>query len=173
MSFLFGSAVIIGLRRQWSLTAKPAVSPFNTLTLMSVAECQAQTWHPLSLHYLKRVRDSGLRGSRLRSLQHRCYKRKEKDFAPEIKCFDTDISKEERMGPFFPDIQFKIVPLSCVDVGGNCCSSLFNVYCILLMINRFKRWLQPFCVEFACSRAWSFFFFFSGIQIFSFSKCAR
>lgn len=49
------AAVIIGLRHRCSSTVKPAVSPFNTVTLMSVADCQVQTWHPLSLHYVKRV----------------------------------------------------------------------------------------------------------------------
>lgn len=53
---MFGPAVIIGLRHRCSSTVKPAVSPFNTLTLMSVAHCRVQTWHPLSLcHYVKRV----------------------------------------------------------------------------------------------------------------------
>lgn len=55
MSFLFGAAVIIGLRHRCSSTVKPAVSPFNTLTLMSGAVCKVQTWHPLSLHYVKWV----------------------------------------------------------------------------------------------------------------------
>lgn len=55
MSFLFGAMVITGLRHRCSSAVKPAVSPFNTLTLMSVADCQVQTWHPLSLHYVKRV----------------------------------------------------------------------------------------------------------------------
>lgn len=55
MSFLCGTASITGLRHQCSSTVKPAVSPFNTLTLMSVAHCQVQKWHPLSLHYVKRV----------------------------------------------------------------------------------------------------------------------
>jgi len=54
MSFfvcLGGPAVIIGLRRRCSSTVKPAVSPFNTLTLMSVTDRRVQTWHPLSPHY--------------------------------------------------------------------------------------------------------------------------
>lgn len=55
MSFMFGPVVITGLRHRCSSTVKPAVSPFKTLTLMSVAHCQVQTWHPLSLHYVKRV----------------------------------------------------------------------------------------------------------------------
>lgn len=43
MSFMFGPVAITGLRHRCSSTAKPAVSPFNTLTLMSVAHCQVQT----------------------------------------------------------------------------------------------------------------------------------
>lgn len=69
MSFLFGAMVITGLRHRCSSAVKPAVSPFNTLTLMSVADCQVQTWHPLSLHYVKRVtcriHASVLRGRRV------------------------------------------------------------------------------------------------------------
>lgn len=55
MSFLFGAMVIIGLRHQCSSTVKLAVSPFNTLILMSGADCQVRTWHPLSLHYVKKM----------------------------------------------------------------------------------------------------------------------
>lgn len=55
MSFMFGPMVITGLGHRCSSTVKLAVSPFKTLTLMSAAHCQVQTWHPLSLHYVKRV----------------------------------------------------------------------------------------------------------------------
>lgn len=43
MSFLFGAAVIIVLRYMYSSVVKLAFSPFNTLTLMPVAESQDQT----------------------------------------------------------------------------------------------------------------------------------
>lgn len=68
MSFLFGAAVIIGPRRRCSSTVKPAVSPFNTLILMSVTDFQVQTWHPLSPHYAKGV-TRGIQASALRRVR--------------------------------------------------------------------------------------------------------
>lgn len=62
MSFFFGAAVIIGLRHRCSSMVKPAVSPFNTLTLMSVAECQSPDMTPAvsSLCQEGDMQDSGL-----------------------------------------------------------------------------------------------------------------